>query len=181
MSRSDYSLSSSGIPDIVALARNPAFVECKRIISSPSKRAVETAAILVENQPQLGEIAILEDLREMDFGLFEGESRESLEGSPLSGIYQQWMTGGMDAPPPPDGEAWSIAEARADAVLARLMADGTDSAIVTHGYFLRALVVRSLGPWPVQSIRRFTIDNSRLALLEHSPPVGWVCRQFNSR
>ncbi len=67
------------------------------LISSPMKRALETASIML---PDLTPV-IIEDLREMDFGDFEGKNHAELDGDPK---YQEWLdSGGLI--PIPGGES----------------------------------------------------------------------------
>lgn len=51
---------------------------------SPMKRAVETASILFPGR----EAVVVDDLREMHFGVFEGKNHKMLDGDP---DYQAWL------------------------------------------------------------------------------------------
>ena len=74
-----------------------------RVCSSPMKRAVQTAEILVDRDGrdiEVGkntQIKIIDKLREIDFGLFEGKNYEELNGDER---YQKWIdsNGMMDFP-----------------------------------------------------------------------------------
>lgn len=57
------------------------------IISSPMKRSLQTAHIFFPGR----EILVAEDLREMDFGIFEGKNYMDLSGDP---DYQAWVDSG---------------------------------------------------------------------------------------
>ena len=57
------------------------------IISSPMKRSLQTAHIFFPGR----EILVAENLREMDFGIFEGKNYMDLNGDP---DYQAWVDSG---------------------------------------------------------------------------------------
>lgn len=57
------------------------------IISSPMKRSLQTAHIFFPGR----EILVADDLREMDFGIFEGKNYMDLSGDP---DYQAWVDSG---------------------------------------------------------------------------------------
>lgn len=67
------------------------------VFVSPMKRCVETAGILYPDQLPV----LVEELRECDFGLFEGRTWQELSGNPL---YQAWIDSGGMAPFP-EGES----------------------------------------------------------------------------
>lgn len=73
------------------------YPDCKRIVSSPMKRCVQTARFIYPDKP----IEICEKLRECDFGDFENKSYEDLKDN---ADYQKWLdsSGTM---PFPNGEA----------------------------------------------------------------------------
>ncbi len=57
------------------------------LFASPMKRALETADILFHGR----EPAVIDDLREMHFGIFEGKNHKMLDGDPE---YQAWLDSG---------------------------------------------------------------------------------------
>lgn len=70
-----------------------------RVYASPLRRCRETAALLYPDMPQ----EIVEDLRECDFGAFEGHTYEELKDGPA---YRAWLdTAGQAAPPGGEGKA----------------------------------------------------------------------------
>ncbi len=106
-----------------------------RLYVSPALRARETAAILFpELQPQ-----ILKDLREMDFGSFEGRSWKELENDP---DYQSWVDSGCTKRCP-DGEDMAAFTDRVNAALDGILHDGADRiVIVAHGGTMMAALSR---------------------------------------
>ncbi len=75
-----------------------------RVYASPMRRCRESAEILFPGR----EILYAEDLREIDFGDFEGKSAQDLSGNPA---YQQWIDSGGTLPFP-GGESRDAFEKR---------------------------------------------------------------------
>ncbi len=69
------------------------YPKVQRVYSSPLERAVQTAEIIFPER----EIVIVDDLREMDFGVFEGLPAEELV---RLDSFKKWLKGGLDNPPP---------------------------------------------------------------------------------
>lgn len=63
------------------------------VISSPMKRCISTAQIIFVNS----EIKIVNDLREMDFGVFENKNYKELNGN---ADYQRWVDGNCEGKVP---------------------------------------------------------------------------------
>ena len=104
--------------------------ELALVLASPLRRARETAELA-----GLGERAQPEpDLREYDYGAYEGRSTEDIRGE-REGWYL-WRDG------VPDGETPADVGARADRVIARSLDAGGDVALFAHGHVLRALGAR---------------------------------------
>ncbi|MGN1022062.1 MAG: bifunctional adenosylcobinamide kinase/adenosylcobinamide-phosphate guanylyltransferase [Lachnospiraceae bacterium] len=80
---------------------------------SPLLRCRESAALLFPGLPEIP----VPDLREIDFGRFEGKSAEDLSGDPA---YQAWIDSGGTLPFP-EGEARDHFEARTDAAFWRIL------------------------------------------------------------
>lgn len=121
--RTDEAIDESGITNL------PVF-QAERVIASPMRRCIQTAALLFPDQ----EISEAEELRECDFGLFEGKTYEQLKEEP---VYVEWLeSGGMI--PFPEGEDPAAFRRRcADGVrdaIRSLMKEGVQSvAFVVHG------------------------------------------------
>lgn len=78
--RTDEPLCAEGIEEI----KNNKYPSCDIVISSPMKRCIQTADIIY---PDKGFI-ICDDLRECDFGDFEGKNYIELSENP---DYQKWI------------------------------------------------------------------------------------------
>ncbi|MDE6997491.1 MAG: histidine phosphatase family protein [Oscillospiraceae bacterium] len=102
---------------------------------SPLRRCRETAALLYPDMPQ----AVAEDLRECDFGAFEGHTYEELKDDPA---YQEWLdTAGQSAPPHGESKA-DIARRTLAAFRAIVSRHGPEDiiALVVHGGTIMALL-----------------------------------------
>ena len=73
------------------------YPKVQRVYTSPLERAVQSAEILFPDR----ELVIVDDLREMDFGVFENLSVDDLIELDS---YKKWLKGGLDNPPP-NGES----------------------------------------------------------------------------
>lgn len=100
--RTDQSLAEEGIAELKDIADSESFCEelqpenVKTIYVSPMKRCKETAKILFPNADQI----VHEDLREMDFGIFEEKNYKDLENSKE---YDAWLKTHCESKVP-DGE-----------------------------------------------------------------------------
>ena len=85
-SRTDISLSAEGMSAVEAASSQIRQMAGEDIflVSSPMKRAVQTAEILFPSE----EVLLLEGLKEIDFGDFEGRNYEELKDNP---DYQRWI------------------------------------------------------------------------------------------
>ena len=72
--KTDYPLSEAGREALEDKYDNYEYPKVQRVYSSPLERAVQSAEILFPER----EIVIVDDLREMDFGVFEGVSVDQL-------------------------------------------------------------------------------------------------------
>lgn len=117
-----------GIAELRHLAGLP--FPAERLYTSPLRRTIETAALLF---PELSP-HILPDLRECDFGAFEGKCYEELREDPR---YQVWLAS-CGALPFPEGEDHRDFVLRCGGAfqraVAQCLADGVKSvAFVIHG------------------------------------------------
>jgi alpha-ribazole phosphatase len=111
-----------------------------RIYSSPLSRAVQTAEILFPDV-NTNDYLIVDDLREMDFGAFEG-----LPAAELAELdsFKTWLHGGIDAAPP-GGESGREVLTRCfsgiDAIITDMMnANVTDAAVITHAGIIANII-----------------------------------------
>lgn len=98
----------------------------RSVVSSPLSRARSTAAAVAS--PLGLEIAIEDDLREVAFGVQEGQ--------PMGDWYDDWVAGSMT---PEGGETFAGLRARAVAAINRALAHPAPVLVVAHGALFRAL------------------------------------------
>ena len=107
----------------------------EQVCVSPLRRAVQTAEILFPEAEQV----VVPDLRELDFGAFEGRSAEEMEDDPA---YRAWTAGGCTGRCP-GGEDWAEFSRRTRAAFARLMEYASGPLVlVAHGGTQMALLER---------------------------------------
>jgi alpha-ribazole phosphatase len=132
--RTDEPLSAAGR----ALAEQaPKDLSLPLVYVSPMRRARETASILFPNARQ----QVIYDLREMDFGIFEGRSPAEMEHDPA---YRSW-TDSMCLDPCPGGESKALFQERAVNAFAEAIryakAQNMETAVfVTHGGIIMAIL-----------------------------------------
>ena len=106
-----------------------------RVCCSPLLRAVETAEILFPN----AEKRMIPDLREMDFGVFDGRTADEMADD---ADYRAWVDGDCTAQCP-GGESRAAFCERSCAAFEKLLERSSgDFAIVAHGGTLRAVMER---------------------------------------
>jgi broad specificity phosphatase PhoE len=115
------------------------------VVTSPARRAFQSAAILTGGAP-----ARLEpDLREIHFGRWEGRSLGEIEAAdPV--LFAQWRDGSPDFEYP-GGEPRAAFRARVHRGLDRLLASGaTGALVVTHRGVVCAIVEKLTGTRPAR-------------------------------
>ena len=130
--RLDEGLSANGR----AVLRRADFMP-EHIYVSPAKRARETAAILFPGREQ----TVADDLREMDFGAFEGRSWREMEHD---AAYRAWVDGGClgRCPGGEDKDEYTARVCAAVAEMIKNESDCSDLAIVAHGGTQMAVLER---------------------------------------
>lgn len=156
----DVGLSDRGRAQCAALADRLAGVDPDRVISSPRRRAIETATAIsarVELEP-----VVLEPLRELDFGDLEGRTYEEIAAS-LPDLFAAWM----NAPTTvrfPGGEGYDDLRERVTRCVAEIRAQAGEEetiVVVTHGGVVRCVAADVLG-MPADRIFRLAVDTASL-------------------
>ena len=109
--------------------------EGMRILTSGMLRCEETLAVLYGDLPHTPDPAF----REMDFGAFEMRSYEEMKDDPA---YIAWISGDNEANVTPGGESGSGMTERVLCGLDRLLSEGRDTLLVTHGGVIAAIMAR---------------------------------------
>jgi len=134
--RGDVALSDEGRGQMAAARlRLPGASACDRVVSSPMRRAWESACIVAKGHA----IELEPDFREIDFGRWEGLSAVEIEAlDPI--LYTDWQAR-RDGFEFPDGERRAPFRARVERGLTRLLASGARSAlVVAHKGVVRTIV-----------------------------------------
>ncbi|PFG31787.1 histidine phosphatase family protein [Paramicrobacterium agarici] len=112
-----------------------------RVLVSPALRARQTVAELEHTAALAGVPCEIDaDLRELDFGAFEGLTRAELAASDLSAAFDRWLRPEHDFAAAPGGERYAHAAQRAERVLRRARELGGRTLLVSHGYLLKILL-----------------------------------------
>jgi broad specificity phosphatase PhoE len=136
---------------------------------SPYLRVRQTVELLVERLP-LGEIQVKYDLREIDFGRWEG-SRFAELGAGDAELVKRWSAWNEDFVFP-EGEAVADFLARTGSMAASLAARPEGSIlVVAHGGVIRALLCHLL-KLPLRNYLLFDVKPARLATLDLFPEGG---------
>ena len=131
--KTDLPLSMAGREALQDKYESLEYPKVQRVYSSPLERAVQSAEILFPDR----EIVIVDDLREMDFGVFEGISVDDLI---KLDSYKKWLKGGLDNPPP-NGESLRNMMLRCysalNLMILNMMNEGlTHTGVITHSGIL---------------------------------------------
>ncbi|QYH19443.1 histidine phosphatase family protein [Corynebacterium aquatimens] len=147
------------------------------IISSPQKRARQTAAVCADAlgiDPE--NIEVIDDFREMSFGVFEGLTRqEAMERySEEFGGWEASISG-----KPPEGE--SLTQLHRRVTRARLKVqeahEGQTVLVVTHMTPIKSVIRQALGAG-AETFRHIFLDLASVSVVEFYGEFG-VVRTFN--
>lgn len=132
-SSTDIPLTNKGCEAALRLSESVKGKDISQVFSSPRSRAMKTASLVFKEHP----IEILEDLREWEYGDYEGLT--SAEIHLERPTWNLWTDGC------PNGESPADVAKRADSVL-RFFADSKSNiCAVAHGHILRVLTARYIG------------------------------------
>ena len=140
--RADIALSPSGCAQVEGWRLPVAWAEA-RVLSSPLRRARETAALLTGRTPVIDDRLI-----EMSWGRFEGRRLADLRAEAPAAMAANEARG-LDFRPP-GGESPREVCARLQTLLAELAADPQPVVAVCHKGVIRAALVLATG-WDMQS------------------------------
>jgi broad specificity phosphatase PhoE len=164
-SRTDLALIPEGEREAVALKKVLSSHRFALVLSSPMKRALETAH-LAGLEPEIDA-----NLHEWFYGEYEGLTSEQIHKATPG-----WTIWTMT---PKGGETADQVAARADRVIARATSASGDVALFSHGHMLRVLAARWLGLDP-QAGRFFALGTASISILSHEHETR-VIKVWNSR
>lgn len=172
-SRTDLPLHASAAAALAPVRDRLRGAGVARLLVSPLRRARETADLLVAGTPAAGLAPeVDDDLREVDFGDFEGRTKDELRTGALAAAFADWFTPEHGMVAAPRGETWASAQERAGRVLAEVRADGRTTLAVSHGYLLKALIVTAVPDVPATMVRGGHLPNGGVTELVHDG-AGW--------
>lgn len=132
----DLPLAGVGVKELTKLRDELDYPKVDKVYSSPMLRCKQTAAILYPSK----DIQLVDNLREIDFGEFEGKTAGELESLPS---YADWAAGRINAAP--GGEDNTEFTKRLcvglNQIVRDMMASGAEhSAVIMHGGAIMALL-----------------------------------------
>jgi broad specificity phosphatase PhoE len=139
--RTNIALTEKGREAALTLPKRLDSWDFARVLVSPSVRALETCQLAgIDERAQINE-----QLLEWDYGAYEGLTTPQIYAERPG--WNLWRDGC------PDGEDAAAVGARADTVIAGLMAADGPVAIFSHGHILRVLGARWIGLGPEHGSR----------------------------
>ncbi|MEV8639164.1 bifunctional RNase H/acid phosphatase [Streptosporangium sp. NPDC051023] len=173
----DPELSANGVAQAEAaaarLSREPYGIQA--IVSSPLKRARVTAEIVAA---RLGlEVVVEEDLRETDFGDWEGHTFTEIQRR-WPDELAAWLADPSAAPP--GGESFEVAARRVQVIGDQLVEryEGRTVLVVSHVTPIKMLM-RSALLAPLAALYRMHLDLAALSLIEYYSDGPAVVKAFN--
>ncbi len=157
----DLPLCNEGIGEIEKLKENFEYPKASKVYTSPLKRCVSTAEILYPDRL----IENVENLKECNFGIFEGKSIAEIKNTPE---FLAWIEGeGKTAPP--QGESGVELTNRVIEAIDYILRDMMkmkiyDAAVVTHGGVIMTLFAAcgypkaSMNDWATDRGRGYTVN-----------------------
>lgn len=134
---SDVSLSEKGKQDLIELDKNNRYPYAPVLFSSPLKRCLQTCEIIYPGKEPI----VVDELSEINFGLWEGKTAEELKENLT---FNKWLSGDNSVKPP-EGES-SADFTRRVCLMFQKIVDGlistghTEAVIVTHGGVIMTLM-----------------------------------------
>jgi broad specificity phosphatase PhoE len=175
----DDPLSTLGQTQAIQLAEALAVFSIVAVYSSPLLRTYDTALPIAERHEL--EVQRVKDLRECDFGMWEGLSRaEVLERSPEDKQrLLEWERNTSIAPP--EGESFEALQQRVRAAVEHLAQSHTGQAIVlvSHVGPIKVLLSSALGA-PISTAFRIFLDPATICVIDWQDATHAIVRLVNS-
>ncbi len=162
---SDYALSETGERQVAQLATALAPLPIAAIYSSPLQRAHATATAIAA--PHKLEVQIARELREMDFGAWEGLNRAEVLalGTEEARLLSAWEKDTTVAPP--GGESFAEVQQRVRACVEQLAEThaGQTLALVSHVGPIKVLLASALET-PISASFRIILDPATISVID---------------
>ena len=166
--RSDVPLNDTGQQQAQQVASRLASREITAIFSSPLSRAWKTAQAIAE--PHGLSVQIDPDLREMDFGTWEGKTHAEIDAVDSERLAAWWEDPVHQAPP--GGESLRAVGTRVGVCRDRLRAayrEDETIVVVSHVGPIKALLFEAL-QWDLGGHWQVRIDRASLTTLHYTSP-----------
>mgnify|MGYP006426126769 FL=1 len=163
----DCELNAKGKSQAKALADRLASVPLDVVYSSPMKRTVQTSDILAAPHAPI-QRHMLDDLREMQWGVFEGVGPSEERDNRLAAIKADWRNGNFDRTVD-GGESILDVQERAQRAIDHLITHeaGNTVLVVTHGRYLRVFLSTLLSDADLYQMHTFGHANTCVNRVVH--------------
>ena len=174
----DDALTDHGQAQAVQLAGALSVLPVAAVYSSPRQRAYQTALPIASRHGLT--VQVLDDLREADFGTWEGLSRSEVVARSTQDAEQllAWERDTVLAPP--GGESLEAMHLRVSAVVEKLVQAHPDQTVVlvSHVGPIKAILCAALGA-PISAAFRIFLDPATISVVDWRQPHP-VVRLLNS-
>lgn len=171
---SDVGLDGDGRREVSSAVREIAGFAPVRVLVSPARRARETVHELERLEVlDAATVDVVEDLRELGFGRFEGRTRSELSTGEDAASFDRWLRPQHGFPPAPNGETWQDAAERAGRVLDRVRESGERTLVVSHGYLLKIALAEYVDGEAVDDVRNTHLPNAVPVFLAPASAGRW--------
>lgn len=156
----DSTLNDTGRRQAEALGQRLAAVDVDVVYASTLKRSQETADIVARPHEPVDR-AVLDDLREMSWGVFEGSEPSDERDEALGAIKQSWRNGAYDRAIE-GGESIRDVQTRAVRAVEHMLdaEAGRTVLVVTHGRYLRVLLASVLNEYGLEHMNNLGHANT---------------------
>lgn len=140
--KTDLPLAPEGLNELRLLKEDIQYPEIQKLYSSPLLRCKQTAAVLYPDMP----IVAVENLREYDFGDFEGKTAVQLESYPS---FKDWAAGKTTATPNGEDNTDFIKRlcVGLNQIIVDMLNEGIESAgVIMHGGAIMMLLAACAVP-----------------------------------
>lgn len=141
------------------------------VVSSPLERCQETAAAIVERQPNRPAVVLDEALTECDYGQWQGRTLADLAQEPLWSVVQRQPSAAVF----PGGESLAAMQSRAVAAVRghdrQVEAEHGAGAVwlaVTHGDIVKSVLADALG-MHLDLFQRITVGPASISVVRYGP------------
>lgn len=154
--KTDSELSQRGMKELIDLRESYEYPAVGMVYSSPMARCIQTTAIVYPKRP----LIVVPQLREMDFGDFEGQTIGDLKDNP---DYLGWLADSAKVAPPggENGDAFlgRVIEGIAFVLDDMMKSEIYEAAVVTHGGVIMTLLA-AVG-LPRKPMQEWMVGNGR--------------------